>query len=292
MRRWNRLKLTATASDPDSGGSIQAVNFFANGTAIGTGIKSTATTWTLTWSTSALNTYSITAAATDNLGVKATSAAISIQVAGPQVVYYHNDFAGSPLAATDSTGAVLWKETYEPYGSRYLNQDATTRNGLWFTGKPTEETTGLSDFGARWYNPQVGRFYSTDPLRFTESNSFSFNRYAYGNNNPYRFIDPSGKSPFDLAFLAWDLGKLGVALYNGSGAGEALVDVGIKCRRSCHPDSWIRRGDQSRARRQGSGKGSGSRKGGGGTGSIPPSASYVPGRQGSTVAATATQGTA
>jgi RHS repeat-associated protein len=108
-----------------------------------------------------------------------------------------------------------------------LNEDATDRNALWFAGKPTEDTAGLSYFGGRWYNPTVGRFYSVDPQRFREDNPLSFNRYAYANNNPYRFIDPNGQTPVDLVFLAWDLGKLGIAIYTGAGVSGAVVDVAL-----------------------------------------------------------------
>jgi RHS repeat-associated protein len=176
-----------------------------------------------------LGAYTVTAKATDNLGVATTSPAITVSVvqSGPTIVYYHNDFSGSPLAATDSNGTVIWDEAYAPFGERYLNEDSTDRNAIWFAGKPTEDAAGLSYFGGRWYNPQVGRFYSVDPQRFREDNPLSFNRYAYANNNPYRFIDPNGHSPIDIGFLLWDLGKLGAALYNGSGAGEAAIDVGI-----------------------------------------------------------------
>ena len=34
------------------------------------------------------------------------------------VTYYHNDALGSPIAATDAAGALLWRETYRPYGER------------------------------------------------------------------------------------------------------------------------------------------------------------------------------
>ena len=46
---------------------------------------------------------------------------------------------------------------------------------------------------ARYYDPVIGRFYSNDPLGFRGVHSF--NRYAYGNNNPYKYIDPDGRDP-------------------------------------------------------------------------------------------------
>ncbi len=51
-------------------------------------------------------------------------------------------------------------------------------------------------------NPASARFYSVDPVGFQESNSISFNRYGYANNNPYGFTDPNGESPF--GFLPQD----------------------------------------------------------------------------------------
>ena len=194
--------LTATATATVS--TIQSVKFYDGASLIGSGTPGANSTYTLTWSTSAIGTHSVTARATDNFNVSTTSSAITITIVqgGPSTVYYHNDFAGSPLAATDQSGNVLWSESYAPYGERYFNQDTTTRNGVWFAGKPTEDSSGLSYFGGRWYNPIVGRFYSVDPIRFRDSNPLSFNRYAYGNNNPYRFIDPDGSAPVAIIIEA------------------------------------------------------------------------------------------
>ena len=111
-----------------------------------------------------------------------------------EVTYYHQDALGSTVAATDEQGNVLWREAYRPYGERILKQDGGS-NKLWYTGKPHEEDMGLNYFGARWYDPMIGRFTGIDPVEFQEGNIHSFNRYAYANNNPYRYVDPNGESP-------------------------------------------------------------------------------------------------
>jgi hypothetical protein len=55
----------------------------------------------------------------------------------------------------------------------------------------------------------------------------SHNCYAYANNNPYNYVDPDGRLPIDIAFLAYDIGKLGVAVYTGTGVAAAAVDVAL-----------------------------------------------------------------
>jgi len=50
----------------------------------------------------------------------------------------------------------------------------------------------LLDYGARRYDPQIGRFISPDTIIPDPGNPQSFNRYAYVNNNPQRYTDPSG----------------------------------------------------------------------------------------------------
>lgn len=50
---------------------------------------------------------------------------------------------------------------------------------------------------ARYYDPVIGRFYSNDPIGAvehlsTQNGIYGFNRYAYANNNPYKFTDPTG----------------------------------------------------------------------------------------------------
>jgi len=113
------------------------------------------------------------------------------------VTYFHNDASGTPLLATDAAGNVVWKETYRPYGERQNNPPAEANNRIGFTGKPFDPTTGLSYMGARYYDPVLGRFLGVDPEAVSPENLHSFNRYAYANNNPYRYIDPDGRAPVD-----------------------------------------------------------------------------------------------
>ena len=109
-----------------------------------------------------------------------------------RVTYYHNDALGSPVAATDANGTLLWRESYAPYGER-LTREASGNDTVWYTGKPEEAAFGLNYFGARWYDPKIGRFMGVDPAGFSADNIQSFNRYAYANNNPYLYVDPDGK---------------------------------------------------------------------------------------------------
>jgi RHS repeat-associated protein len=155
------------------------------------------------------------------LSLTATSASLAQATDIEVVTYYHNDALGSPVAATDSNGDLLWREQYSPFGSRLLHQSRETDcNGAhcvpvesqwdekhWYTGKIEETRTGLQYFGARWYEPEIGRFLSPDPVQFRKDNSLSFNRYAYANNNPYRYLDPDGREAAQVG-LSFRLPKL------------------------------------------------------------------------------------
>jgi len=79
-------------------------------------------------------------------------------------------------------------------------------------------------FNARWYDPELGRFITEDPARDGD------NWYGYCNENPLRFVDPSGL----VLETAWDVASLamGVASFAGNVAtgnvGGAVIDaVGI-----------------------------------------------------------------
>ena len=109
--------------------------------------------------------------------------------------YYHHDTLGSPIAATDASGNLLWRESYYPYGERIQNDPNASTNARWFTAHPQDAESGLIYMGARYYDPKIGRFLAIDPVGYQEDNLHSFNRYAYANNNPSKYVDPDGELP-------------------------------------------------------------------------------------------------
>jgi RHS repeat-associated protein len=179
--------------DPD--GTVIKVEYYNGAVLIGT---ATTAPFSFTWNSVPNGGYLIRAKATDNLGDSTTTAPIKVNVGdGETITYLHNDFAGSPLAATDVAGNIVWKENYRPFGERLNSQAESTDNRQWFHGKAADADTGLQYFGARYYDPVLGRFMGVDPVGFQEDNIHSFNKYAYGNNNPYRFVDPDGNQSFE-----------------------------------------------------------------------------------------------
>ncbi|MEX8505368.1 RHS repeat domain-containing protein [Leptothrix ochracea] len=151
-----------------------------------------------------------------------------------QTTYYHNDPAGTPVAASDQAGNLLWRETYRPYGDRISKPTTAASNAIWFHGKPSDSASPLLNFGARNYDPILGRFVSIDPVDFDEANLHSFNRYAYSNNNPLKYKDPDGRlpDPISLAFAAHDAGPfVGAFLAWGHGVitnNPHLVSAGLE----------------------------------------------------------------
>ena len=146
-----------------------------------------------------------------------------------EITYYINDLSGSPVVAMDEAGQVIWRESYRPYGERLKNEIGSQENKTWFTSRHQDTDTGLVYMGARFYDPMIGRFVSTDPQRFSEKDIHSFNRYAYGNNNPVRYYDRNGMWVEDAVLavpgLALGAYSLGQNLKQGNW-GSALVDFG------------------------------------------------------------------
>ena len=62
----------------------------------------------------------------------------------------------------------------------------------------------------RYYDPGIGRFLSVDPVAADTTTGSNFNRFAYANNNPYRFTDPDGRAGKELSPDPTNLDKITV----------------------------------------------------------------------------------
>jgi RHS repeat-associated protein len=116
--------------------------------------------------------------------------ALPLHAAAETVEYFHTDALGTPIAVTDASGNLIEASEYEPYG-KLLNRPLT--DGPGFTGHVQDTATGLTYMQQRYYDPVIGRFLSLDPVRADSISGSNFNRYWYGNNNPYKFLDPDGR---------------------------------------------------------------------------------------------------
>ncbi|MEA5668060.1 RHS repeat-associated core domain-containing protein [Stenotrophomonas sp. MH1] len=115
------------------------------------------------------------------------------------VEYIHTDALGSPVAVTNASGNVIEREVYEPYGSP-ITRPPSDQPG--FTGHVADSLTGLTYMQQRYYDPQIGRFLSVDPVTAYSNPVGAFNRYWYANNNPYKFTDPDGRQSRENAQVA------------------------------------------------------------------------------------------
>jgi RHS repeat-associated protein len=107
--------------------------------------------------------------------------------------YYHNDHLGSPVAATNAQGALLWRAHFRPYGERQEDPQSANYGGVGYTGHVQDADSGMVYAGARYYDPLIGRFMAIDPAPVSPSHAMTFNRYAYAANSPMRFWDPDGR---------------------------------------------------------------------------------------------------
>ena len=104
----------------------------------------------------------------------------------------HGDHLGSASAATNATGAILWTESYTPFGE-VLQDPLGNRDEAGFTGHIRDAATGLTYAQARFYDPVIARFYAPDPVGFAGGGPGYFNRYAYTMNDPVNLVDPTGE---------------------------------------------------------------------------------------------------
>ncbi len=119
--------------------------------------------------------------------------------------YIHQDHLSGTSLMTDTEGASLGIIKYMPYGETMAGSVPTDKL---FTGQRLDGT-GLYYYGARYYDPTIGRFISPDTIVPGPTNPQSFNRYSYCLNNPLKYIDPSGNIVYNNG-----VNMNGVDIYN------------------------------------------------------------------------------
>jgi RHS repeat-associated protein len=180
----------------------QTVRLFANNVMVRE-VPGSASPMTFDWTPAFEGTFVLRATIFMPNGRQASTPNITVRVingtySDVQTTFLHTDAAGSPVAATDAAGTRIWTQEYDPFGLRVSPQPAAANNRQWFHGKAVDTETGFSYFGARYYDTLLGRFMSIDPADVKDDDIHSFNRYAFANNNPYRFTDPDGRQSEDI----------------------------------------------------------------------------------------------
>jgi RHS repeat-associated protein len=118
--------------------------------------------------------------------------------------YLSSDHLGSVRLVTDSSGQVISRHDYLPFGEEIVGGYAGRTSALGFgtaegvtqrfTGEERDSESGLDYFGARYYGSALGRFTSPDEALLDQnpSNPQSWNLYSYVRNKPLTSFDPSG----------------------------------------------------------------------------------------------------
>jgi len=109
-----------------------------------------------------------------------------------RVTYYYTNEQGTPLVTVDGATGVTANVDYRPYGPQTLGP---VQDGPGYTGHVDDADSGLVYMQARYYDPAVARFASTDPAGIQSGDSRAFNKYAYAANNPIGNIDANGRQP-------------------------------------------------------------------------------------------------
>jgi RHS repeat-associated protein len=101
--------------------------------------------------------------------------------------YYEADGLGSTTSLTSPAGALSNTYTYDSYG-KLTASTGTLANPFQYAAREADAETGLYYYRARYYDQNIGRFISEDPVQFRGGIDF----YTYVSSNPVNFIDPSG----------------------------------------------------------------------------------------------------
>jgi RHS repeat-associated protein len=99
------------------------------------------------------------------------------------------------LSANTESSEMLMENNYYPFGMKMnggWQEDKGRATNYRYNGKEFSEELGLYDYGARWYDPAIGRWNAVDPLA---SKMPGWSPYNYVMGNPISLTDPDGREP-------------------------------------------------------------------------------------------------
>ena len=122
----------------------------------------------------------------------AGSVKVAMRTGSTTINYLLGDHLGSNAITTSSSGVKNSEIRYMPWGTtRYTSGSSPTT--FQYTGQRLETNLGLLFYNARWYDPAAARFIQPDTLIPEQSQGVqAWDRYAYTNNNPVKYTDPTG----------------------------------------------------------------------------------------------------
>ena len=109
---------------------------------------------------------------------------------GQKVYYFHTDQIGTPLELTNSEGEIVWQATYRSWGEIENLAINELEQNLRFQGQYAGSGTGLHYNTFRYYDPQIGRFCTQDPIGLNGG----FNLYQYVPNSKRYIENPPNRS--------------------------------------------------------------------------------------------------
>jgi RHS repeat-associated protein len=118
-------------------------------------------------------------------------ATVASRTSSGTIDYLAGDQQGTSTLAIDSSNLSVTRRYYDPYGNTIGTPASSWPGTKGFVGGTADPSTGLTNLGAREYNPGNGEFISPDSILSTYDPQ-DLNPYAYASGNPSTFSDPSG----------------------------------------------------------------------------------------------------
>ncbi len=118
---------------------------------------------------------------------------------------YRRNLMGDVTHIYTTDGTLVAHYVYDAWGNHKITTDVNgigTLNPIRYRGYYYDTETGLYYLETRYYDPETGRFISQDSIDFLVPNHLTgLNLYAYCNNNPVMYSDPSGCFAITTAIL-------------------------------------------------------------------------------------------